>query len=450
MKKILVVLLMLAVAGGVFAQQGEWSLSGGVEIGTRANFDPNPDVDPQEDPATVGAITHNFGWDQIHGNLGLNYTRGIATINLGLNSKIDNQLGLSINGDNFTGKFELNSLLGTIGGSQTANNFTDDGTWAGFNWWNQVSRLWGDYKFVDGMIVLEAAYNSQDTEYWASDKTGTFNDKYSWKWVGDHEVFDFGNTWSKVDHHNFLRVAANIGGNLDFGLMVYDLFWVSGGYLVKGPDAEGNPDGALRKLLFGVKFSQSPFEFAAQFKVANYSFYFGGKFFAGPITVGLSAQGVLDGDGNAQGADADPQHIKIGGQVAYDGSGFGGGLKAFYDRDEIPYVNTDFYLSAIGVEPYFFYDAIPTHLRFKLDVGFYFLNETDGTNSEKANIWAIQPALFWNFLGTGATDSYWGGFDTGIMIKYRLANADVRDLKRGSLGWNASANFLDVVFKWSL
>jgi hypothetical protein len=111
-------------------------------------------------------------------------------------------------------------------------------------------------------------------------------------------------------------------------------------------------------------------------------------------------------------------------------------------------------LSTIGVEPFFFYDAIPTHLRFALDVGFYFLNDTDGgDSSEKVTVWAFQPQIYWNFLGTGA-GTYWS-YDTGIMIRYRMANADTRDLTHfGPVRWtgdpavNNSVNFLDVVFKW--
>jgi hypothetical protein len=77
----------------------------------------------------------------------------------------------------------------------------------------------------------------------------------------------------------------------------------------------------------------------------------------------------------------------------------------------------------------------------------YFLSVKDGSDTEKQTVWALQPQLFWNFLGTGATDSWWGGLDTGIIVRYRIANADARDFSySGEIG---SVNFADIIFKWT-
>jgi hypothetical protein len=330
------------------------------------------------------------------------------------------------------------------------------------------------------MITLVPAFNSDDTEYWVSDKVGTLGGVtglQNWKTINAN-AFLTGDTFTKVDHHTYLMAGAEIGA-LGFGIQIPNLFfpnngaWASYGTLTgQNPDKwSPNPDDpyrvaatpsgkfiddSIRHIIFGVSFEQSPFEFAAQFYVEKYGIYFGGKFFAGPITVGLSFMGELDGDGkpykDASGTviaanDADPKFLKIGGGVDYEGSGFGAGLKLFYSRDDVvdgTGAKTDIYMTEIGVEPSFFYDAIPSHLQFRLDAGMFFVNVTDGDDSIKGTVWALQPLLAWNFLGTGASTGYYS-IDTGIFFRYRLVGADLRD----DFGQNFSTNFLDVIFKWS-
>ena len=483
MKKILVVLLILAVAGGVFAQQGTWSLNGSVEIGARVDFDPDPEVDGTDDPAQVYGIGwHN--WDAIRGGLGIGYARGAVYVGLGFNTSTETRLTTTFDGDAFRGKFQFDNLYGIIGGD------TGDTGKTGVNRFIDVKRLWGEYKFFDGAITLLAAYRNDESEYWISDKTGAslydangkgsiVNGWFTNYPMTDGTTFTYNDAWMGND---LLLVNAEFGG-LSFGVLIPDIFPFAGywsgarasvgftGNLENGAWHYGNPwqvgysdvattgnqlvDDIIKKSIIGVKFEQSPFEFAAQFQLENYGVYFGGRFFAGPITVGLSAMGILDGDGKADDATADPQWIKIGGRVEYNSDGFGGGLKGFYERKDFINVDangaptgvaSDYYLSTIGVEPFFFYDAIPSHLRFALDVGFYFFNDTDGTESEKATVWAFEPQIFWNFLGSGA-GTYWS-YDTGIMVRYRMANADTRDLPRFGGQANNSVNFLDVVFKW--
>jgi len=444
MKKILVVLLILAVAGGVFAQEGSWSINGKIEIGTRVDFDPNPEQDGDDDPALIGATAYNTGWDKIWGKLGVSYERDVATIGLDFTTADAADFTTSFHGDSFRAQFSY-KLPAALG------------------WGGNVERLWGEYKFLNDMVTLYAANNSENTEYWYSDKTGNFKDKMS-GWKTDHDIFADGGTFTDVDHKNYFLTNVELGA-LNFGLMMPSVFhWRWGEYEWNKVDYEDTfghetktppefVNDSLKKLILGVSFSQSPFEFAAQFDLANYGVYFGGKFFAGPITIGFSAKAILDGDALPPPApQADPQHVKIGGVVSYNGDGFGGGLKAFYDKEDYAMrtgATSDWYLSTIGVEPYFFYDAIPSHLQFNLTTGFYFFNETDGNSSTKATVWALQPQIFWNFLGTGASGSYDWGNGTGIIIRYRLANADTRDLERFGGGVeNYSANVLDVVFKW--
>ena len=453
MKKILVVLLILAVAGGVFAQQGEWSISGGMVIGTRVDFDPDPEQDGPDDPALVDGIGY-FNWQSINGALSLNYNRDSINIGLGFATN-EASADVSFDGENFKGQIKVDGFLELIANAHYADTDGKRGN---------INRLWGEFKFFDGVITLTPAFASPETEYWVSDKTGTFQDKVA-PWKTSDAPFGGDNTFTYVDHNNYLLANAEVGA-ISFGVMIPQLFaplnsaWADWGVwnaVNGGPTGQQGVstkfiDGTIKQMILGLAFSQSPFEFAAQFKLANYGIYFGGKFFAGPITVGLSAQAILDGDGQEQGADADPQQVKIGGVVSYNGEGFGGGLSAFYEKKDLGMETggvSDFYLSTVGVEPYFYYAAIPSHLMFKLDVGFYFFNDTDGNSSEKATVWALQPQLFWNFLGTGATDSWWGGLNTGIIIRYRLVNADTRDMPNFGGTTNNSVNFADIIFKWS-
>ena len=450
MKKILVVLLILAVAGGVFAQQGEWSLSGNVEIGTKIDLDPDPDVQNNElDPATANAGTYN-SWQGQRGQLGLVYSRDNATVNFGWNG--DNWEGrgnaaVTFWGDNFSAAFGIDNLQNALSGNSIEN----------------IDKLVGEYKFFDGMISLRAAYkNKWEGGEWMSDGTAAWvegaGDYYSGLGFGGGQAFTLNDNWYSGGTNysyndwgsqyflssNHLKAKVELGA-INFGIYIPNLFKFG---------SEAKPrfiDDALLQSVFGLKFAQSPFEFAAQFQIANYGVYFGGKFFAGPITVGLSFMGVLDGDDDKGDDNYDPKHMKFGGNVGYEGDGFGGGVLAFYDRQDNGSAN-DWYETKIGIEPNFFYNAIPSHLRFALNVGFYFFNYTNGNDAEKGTTWGLQPEINWNFLGTGAGG--WGASNTGITIRYSMSSADLRNYRSAESdgvygkGVNNGVNTLEFLFKW--
>ena len=455
MKKIHVVLLILAVAGGVFAQQGTWSLSADVEIGTRLNFDPDPEQDGDDDKAIVAGIAYN-DWDALRGNLSIGYARGNAFVGLLINTNHETRFTTTFEGDAFRAKFQFNNFMSILrgqvwGSTEPAALYGQGGPIP------DLHRMWGEYKFFDGMVALEAAFRSDELEFWTSDKTAAYGERqteYYDMWY-NRPIYDDAYTFTYVDRSNYLRAGADVNA-LSFGIILPNLFsfadyWAPWGIEQGITDIELVED-VIKQAVLGVKFDQSPLEFAAQFALQTYGVYFGGKFTTGPIAVGISFMGDLDGDTIAEGQDADPLHMRFGGRFEYNGDGFGGGIKAFYDMDEVPYKQDDpgseWYLTTIGIEPFLFYDAIPSHLRFALDIGFYFFNETNGNDSTKTTVWSLQPQLFWNFLGTGA-GSYWS-YNTGIMIRYRMANADFRDYTQQVVNANNSVNFLDVVFKWGL
>jgi len=428
MKKILVVLLILAVAGGVFAQQGDWSLGAKAEVGTRINLDPDSDYN-NDVPAQVGGTTYN-SWQNQRGVFDLSYNRDILTSGIVLNADSwgSTDFYTSFHGDNYSAKFSFKNLTGIIFGGNI------------FSWDDHVNQLWGEYGFLNGLLNIRAAYDSGWLGgEWMSNGAG------SWADLGNNrDGLGFGQGVSPFTgtpggfSQNHLRAKIDLNA-LSFGLQIPDLFTSYTHNLAKGPTS------SLQGIVMGVSFGQEIFDFAAQFKFANYGVYFGGNVNLGLVKAGLSFTGVLDGDGGPDSTsdnNVDWKRYRIGGNVDYNAEMFGGGLLAFYERED-EHVTNGGYTSKIGIEPNFFYNAIPSYLQFKLDVGFYFFNAKDtATPTGSAITWGLQPQVFWNFLGTGAGD--WGVSHTGIAVRYRLSSADLGKLGLGNNG----VNTLDFLFRW--
>jgi len=482
MKKILVVLLILAVAGGVFAQQGSWSLSGEAHIGTRVDFDPTPlDDNDNNNHAKVSGVNYfrpYDDWSSIRGGINLGYTRGSLGLGLGFDTDGFIVGTGTANGENY--RFQVQSHLNNFifpndvrfsAGWSSPTGAASDRLQQGGDGrgtpGHTLSRLWGEYRMLDGLVALEIAYRSRDAEFWVSDKTAAIdNDNFFRTYGLVRNLFKDGHTFTKVDRGNYLLANLNFE-NFQAGVMVPQLFptaytswargwegrtWTSTRDGTTGELDEGRSNGAtvefvedvIKQTVIGIKFSQSPVEVAGQFKVADYGIYFGGKFFLGPVTFGISFNGVLDPDN---------QIFKVGGNVNYNAGLFGAGVRGFYGR--LPNNDEDYYHSVLGIEPSFFYNAIPSHLRFQLDAGFYFDNSfmTVEGLEDKQIIWAVQPQFFWNFAGTGA-GSFWG-FGTGMILRYRLMSDAFGPGVGHTDGWgpggtNKRTNALDVVFKFSI
>jgi hypothetical protein len=490
MKKILVVLLILSVAWGVFAQDGSWRVSGNVEIGTSINFEPTPgDDNTDNDDARVSGTGYNT-WDQPRGRFALIYgtyvNDGALSAGFKWNTRgngAENNPFFSYNGENFsfsTDLYGMGLLVGGRGQAEDADNFGQ-----------YIHRLWGNYKFVNGIVFIQAAYRAEEEEFWISDTTAGGRALGA---VGEaHRQTD------KVNHHNFFGKPStftyNDGGNyllgdirlsaINFGLMIPNLlggqtnFYWNGGSDLGGPLGNGGRaeyfnsgknggyllvDDVLKQTIFGVKFSMAPVEFAAQFKVQHSGAYIGAKFFAGPVTVGASFSGILspedlDGDGTADAL----KFFKVGGDVNFNGGVFAAGLGASLERTG-PKDDSTSYLQLLRIQPRFSYNVIPSHLCFALDAGFYFFKAM-GASEELLNdiTWAVQPQLFWTFLGTGARNGYgWAGpfyqgGPTGLIARYRVVsqgdetrpqayNSSGTPIQNG--GWTP-INALDIIFQFN-
>jgi hypothetical protein len=408
MKKILVVLLVLAAATGVFAQDGEWSLGGNVEIGAIVDF-------TQDSGIPVEGSTYNVpyeGWGPIHGFLSIGYNLDQLKTSIGISSQRDNLLQASLSYD--AGNYALAAEIRPFqwGTAEYSSNVIKE------------QRLWGYYKFLNDMVKLEAAYSSADNGdgLWTSDKTAAFI------WGSSAIAYDpwkGGDTFAKADGATYLLTDVSLS-NLEFGIRLPNIF---PNHQMGNTGALDLLDDVMKEAIVGLKFNMQPIEVAAQFQMGNYGVYFGGKWFIGPVTAGLSFTGILDPD--------DPfKKMRFGGGVEYNPGVFGATIKAFYGLAGTRSNRT----TQVGIEPGFFYNVIPSHLQFRTDVGFYFSGGRVSDAKQDLEVgWAVQPQLFWNFLGTGA-GTYWS-YGTGLIVRYRLV-AD----EQGAMG---KVNAFDVNFKFS-
>jgi hypothetical protein len=476
MKKILVVIMILAVAGGVFAQEGRWSFAGSIEIGTRLNFDPvagtqlipglpDPAKLPNEEDQVATARGNNFNaWDAPKAKIGLTYNRGPMEIKFDFNSRGEHETGITFSGDNYKAQGIVNNLLSILQSSYP----------------NNIKRLWGEYNMLDGLFNLVVAFRSADTQYWASNTVGAFmNDNLGNSMRNPHIMMGapggngyFGHsffaddmTFTKVDQHNYMLGNLKFSG-LELGLMIPNIFgngnggpnsytqeddkWTATGWQYPTHSMPWNTDNngglqlvedVLLKSILGVKFVMSPFEIAMQFRPDDMGTYFGGNVDIGPVKAGLSFMGIFPDPEKRHrmqvlGSPIDDR-IKIGGGVTYNAGAFGANLNGSLDKtvlfEEVATVQV------LSINPGFWYNVIPSHLAFQLDTGFYFASIEAGDETESEFYYAVSPQLYWNFKGTGASRGYaWGASGsgrTGVAVRYRVVSK--------------AANVLDLVFNWA-
>jgi hypothetical protein len=338
MKKILVVLLVFAVAGGVFAQQGEWGIGGHVNLNSKVDF------------SGAQALVGVGDYFDDEGVLGVSYTRDA------FKASVDFKVNLT--GDAMFKGSEEGSIKGTMEYSGDNYHFKASAPFkflllSGTNitGTGNIDDLWGYYKLLGGMVHLEAAYNGNSGDFWRSDDTS-------------------GGGWAKTDMGILTNVTIEA---LQFGIGIPYLFNTQ-------PGAPRLIEDALLKSTIGLKFDMSPIEFAVNFGFENYKVYFGGlwKIVPDVMTFGLSFNGTLGGG---------TQDAKAGAKIDYNGGVMGATLKVIYAV--LPAANAGF-----EVKPSFWYNVLPDYLRFSTAAGLYFYN--DSVN------WSVEPELTWNFLGTGA------------------------------------------------
>jgi hypothetical protein len=467
MKKLIAILVVFAVmTTALFAQEGSWSIWGSGEIGTLLNFVPLEMRDDAQDKSeqvliTVGAHAYNrYDWyGNVAGTMGIGYSKG--SLSTGLSFGQADKIGANVNYDGNGLRFQAESnLIDLFEGNYSPG------------------RLWGWQKLLDGMIHIEAAVNSRDTQFWNS--AGLIDD-----------------TYTKVDHHNYLVVDVAPIAGLNFGFMLPGIFtiinnpgdrgWTQGvgkGSLTSVNPWQTNPygdmggvgsyaqirrliEGSLEQMTFGVKYAAGPLNVAAQYGLRRQQvaylaekaesslrnvFYLGAQFkINDQMSADLAAHGEffrVDGyspshgtgeasfggnagiGGGSENTGADKLNLRFGGRFNFGAGPLSTRIDFIYFND----VNSGRENGFLRIRPYGTYDIIPNTLRFQLDTrvdlpfgdfpldGNYEIQSTAFKENDLNRGWALRyrviPELFFNTIGTGA-GGYWGT-SNGIIVRYRI------------------------------
>ena len=167
MKKALVLLLILAVAGGIFAQEaGEFSWSGGVEInGVLDLAHPNGEIKDDGSVKKREPLIKAKDDANTKGNVDLAYTKGGLTLGTGFSAtymdaddgKVNKaNIGLSANyvADNWGAHSELDLFNRTPNDVGTILN-------------EGPNSLWGYYTFMDNALRFDVSYKGGGNGIWA-------------------------------------------------------------------------------------------------------------------------------------------------------------------------------------------------------------------------------------------------------------------------------------------
>jgi len=444
MKKILVVLLILAVTTGAFAQ---WTIGANGKLATRLTFSSK-----YEDLGAYNtvAVPNAGAYGETIATVDLGYTRGIFSSALsfrtaGFNGDNDWQNArfraqMTINGTTyfFRAQTRVNTMLtGEQGIAQDAL---------------QINQLFGWYKLVNGLVHLEASLADWSGVTWMADNAvdrniaDKVNDKTGRKYALVNLVLPVGFEAGVYANRLFQWNAGNTTNGGQSPAILY------------GTDKNQSAASVFGNIVVGMKFNISPFVVAAQFTTRDYMTYFGATGTFGPISAGLSFWGAFP--------DTNIADIRVGGNVAYNGGFFGVNLKAvlgIYKADDGDWSVPDLYAtggasgpnnenvgwgngakdSELILEPQIWINAIPAYLRFTLDAGFYFVTPRGNPNDETVVDWKISPKATWNFLGTGA-----GTWNTGFYLGYEFRSR-LFEHNYSDPGRNADS-FMKIGFQWSL
>jgi len=416
MKKILVVLLILAVAGGVFAQ-GSWSMSGKVELGATMDFN-NGD---QFETGNPGFNARDFAaWGDDGGvnraALGLSYGRDGFSAGLDFQTFKGITANIAYYGENFN--------LGASGGLNTLLTGSFPGSKDGL-------KAWGQYSMLDGRVDLLVGFDKWISDPWASDlSVGIFRgekiiggNNYD-RWgdfdlqgdsgsPGSYPNKDQTHVWANLCCRSGIMANFNFAG-ISFGAMlrstpgIWDdgvpFFWNSP--TGKGANELDLIEDVLSKMILGMKFDFHPITVAAQFNLEKFGAYVGLNWaFTDAISAGLSFLGTFKEE---ETTDIQDTLAVFGASLNYSADVFGVTIKAGYYFDANLQANSDSGNGGIvGVAPSVWFNVIPSHLQVNVASEFMFGDEGFG--------WRFVPGILWNFKGTGA-----GDWSTGIGLHYVL------------------------------
>jgi hypothetical protein len=386
MKKVLVFLMILAVAAGAFAQ-GTWWSSAYAQAGTSIDFNGDPtltsiykpidDVAGGDFPSKAGAsVGYSIGTD-------------FGTLGAGIDFSWNGDVSFNANGQGNDDRYYFIAK-----GVVTAVNKLSAGP------------LWGYYRLLQGgplEIYLEADVVDGSWGWW------------DWKWSStnfDHSkgftVMPFARFWSGTFGAEF-KVE-----KLSFGIIIPDMFAeTDAGYWGGGaPYYTDKLQNAFMKSVIGAKFEDwdLPFNVGLNFGLDNYAVYFGmGTTIADIVQLGLAFNGEQAGA---------TYNTNAGLRADYSNDSFGFGV------DVMAKVTPDFKL---GLFPKFWYKVLPDNLYFGLNAGFMF-----GFGGGSDIDYEVDTRIAWNFNNSGA-EAMPG---TGMVLRY-LIQSEV-------------TNALYIVFRWNI
>ena len=374
MKKTLVVLLILAVAGGVFAQEFTWS--GEVKIGGWLNLHTEDYGEGDETDFTPDKAD-----ERGHGKATLGYD------NEGFHAEIS-----------FEGNFEDGNPAGaSIGASASydAEDWKFNLGFAGLQSGNvSVDSLWGYWYLFDQMVKIDLAYKGPETIYWRVSDIISDND------------------WDNLDGRGGVEINVAPIESLSFGVMFPGRFVDDAGVVHRGYPiyTEKFVKPFFYEFVMGVKYeAEGSLAIGAMFQMADKDHQKAlvmAKFFLGD-SLSLGAE-VMAGE---LGQFGDAGFLSFGANVEYNAAPMTFGFTFKLLEFGIPKArNTD---GDLVFNPYLLLEAVEDTLLVKLDLVFRMGNTYDGNGNwtgygfrynDEHNSLFITPGIFWNPMGEGISD----------------------------------------------
>jgi len=396
MKKALVLLLILAVAGGIFAQDLSVGVAGEVRIGG--------DIDFIGGPLNEAEIAPNG--DHSYGLAKITFDKGAGHFDLGFKADYfagdgsltaTGEFGDEVNGEEAFFKLKAGVAIGT-------------------NFEFSVDSLFGYWYFLDRQIKVDVAYKGYETIYWrVSDVVST--------------------DWDNLDGMSGVEISwmPNFLSGLNVGVFFP-------GELPREDPAVDPPYGSfpssepgnflrefLGKFVLGAKYELDTLAFSAMFKSDTYSaqaFNFGFTFSGiDNLHIGLDTQWENLGNFKAAG------FFGVGANAEYASAPITAGITI--KMTDFGFDGGD---GALCINPYFYYDLVADTLQFRISPAIAF-----GIQDDKSARLDTEFDLFWNMNQDGCTDDP----AMGLLVTYNLG-VSFKDPGKG-----LDASNLGVYFRWA-
>ncbi|MDR0554284.1 MAG: hypothetical protein LBG76_05750 [Treponema sp.] len=496
MKKACAVLLVLATAGRIFAQEtGTFKWGAEVRLGV--------DIDLKErelDEANLirgndhdygkGSLTYSNGSTAVTLEAGSRFLRNGGNNNSWISSSI--AFGDGVNGSSgipyklfagfklvdtknasFFRGWESLSSPAPLTGNDALN---PDKAWVLRDGGAPLNNLYGWYTFFGGQLRVEAFYKGWDEAYWTSPVeivAGNYDNP------DGKEGFRIRVTPSALEGFSAGFTVRNAPGSIAGYYWRWDgQTWQEEKYVGANPWTYLLNGGA-----FGVKYDASPLTISAAYHlpewytVTNYhtdsaysrgndKFYIGGKYRISPdqLWVGADLE-VLNLTASKDNLGGETQRLQAGVKAEYTAKPLTAGA-AFRlggtdgDDDALWFYSDkqqgtdaadgkDAQKSFFGIAPFVYYDLIKDTIQVRLPLTFNLsLNKADGAH------FFLEPGLYWNFKRNGAGDDPGCGILLSYKLGYCLGDDDtVRAKHKTNASGDPAANLdnkFTIKFRWNI